>query len=113
MQIEPGYEQLADVLQAALDQAQRGKGKERHAQDLPFDSQPIMAIPRLLSSDAGLLYQAIKKLQESARMEPEACIKERLGAINYIAASILFQGGRGEGQQGGGEMKAQESKEGK
>ena len=90
MDAAPGYEDISIIRQLALDQAQHGKGKERHAQDLPFDQQPIMQIPRLLSSDSGLLYQAIKKIQESSRMSTEAAIKERLGAINYIAASILY-----------------------
>ena len=38
---EPGYESLAQVLQEAYDQAARGKGAERHANDLPFDQQPM------------------------------------------------------------------------
>jgi hypothetical protein len=84
------YEPLANVLDDALNQAQQGKGSERHGQGLPFKDQPIMNIPKLQNSDVGLMYQAIKKLQESQRMDKDAAVRERLGAINYIAASILF-----------------------
>lgn len=89
-EIKEGYEPLHKVLMDALNQAQSGKGSERHGQGLPFEQQPIIAIPKLQDSDIGLMYQAIKKLQESQRMDKDAAIKERLGAINYIAASILF-----------------------
>jgi len=89
MKVEPGYEALAAVLTEALDQAQHGKGKERHATDKPFIEQPIMVIGDLVG-EGFQLGQAIKKLQESQRMiDPKMAIKERLGAINYIAASIL------------------------
>jgi len=90
VEVQDEYESLWSVLRQALEQAQDGKGKERHAQGLPFDKQPIMNIPRLQNSDIGLMYQAIKKLQESQRMEKDPAIRERLGAINYIAASILW-----------------------
>ena len=38
-----GYEVVADILQQALDQAQSGKGKERHGQGLPFTEQKIFS----------------------------------------------------------------------
>lgn len=94
--IVPGYEPLANVLDDALNQAQQGKGSERHGQGLPFKDQPIMNIPKLQNSDVGLMYQSIKKLQESQRMDKDAVVRERLGAINYIAASILFLEGDDE-----------------
>ena len=91
--VEPGYEPLAAVLQLALDQAQAGKGKERHANGRPFDRQPIMEIGRMV----GLGYptgQAKKKTQEaigmSNRGEPDRAVTELLGAINYLAAAILL-----------------------
>lgn len=59
----PGYESLAGVLQRALDQAQAGKGAERHACGDPFDKQPMQTISQLVGSADGLLYQAIKKAQ--------------------------------------------------
>lgn len=91
--VEPGYEQLAEVLQTALDQSQRGKGKERHANDRKFDRQPIMEIGRMV----GVGYptgQASKKTQEAVGMfnrgEADRAVNELLGAIVYSAAAILL-----------------------
>jgi hypothetical protein len=88
------YDALRDVLNEAYEQATEGKGKERHAAGRDFTEQPILAIPRLLQDDEGIahIYQAIKKLQESMRLPPAMRRKERLGAINYIAASIMLSG---------------------
>lgn len=89
-----GYEELADVLVAALDQAQSGKGAERHANDLPFTAQPMQTISGLVGSGDGLAYQAIKKIQESGRMTSRSARDlERLGAIVYTAGLILFDKG--------------------
>lgn len=87
--VEPGYESLANILDEALEHAQNGKGSERHSSGEPFDEQPIVAISKLLGSSHGNLFQAIKKLHESQRLPPHMARAERLGAINYIAASIL------------------------
>lgn len=92
----PGYEALAEVLHRAYNQAALGKGAERHACSRPFTEQPMQAISDLLGSDTGLLYQAMKKIQESQRMDQDAAIRELLGAINYIAGAIIFK----EGKQG-------------
>lgn len=100
----PGYEQLVDVLRAAHDQAAIGKGKERHANDLPFGAQPMQTISFLLHSSDGMLYQAIKKVQE-ARQNLDSTRRaggsvgdakrfyerEILGAINYLAGAIIFE----------------------
>lgn len=86
----PGYEFLADVLERAYDQAAAGKGAERHACSRPFNEQPMQSISRLLGSHTGLLYQAMKKIQESERMDPPAAVRELLGAINYVAGAIIF-----------------------
>lgn len=90
--IAPGYEPLASVLQQALDQAQAGKGKERHANGRAFLDQPIMEIGRMV----GVGYQtgqAMKKAQEAMGMlrrdQPDRAVAELLGAINYMAAAIL------------------------
>lgn len=85
------YQSLANVLQRAYDQAAHGKGKERHAQNLPFTQQPMQSISRLLGSHDGLLYQAVKKIQESQRLDPDAAIRELLGAINYIAGAVIYR----------------------
>lgn len=88
----PGYRSLKTVLDAAYDQSARGKGRERHANDLPFDKQPIMQITE--SVGVGFpLGQATKKITESAgmiaRKEDQAARRELLGAIVYLCAAII------------------------
>ena len=90
----PGYESLARVLHRAYDQAAKGKGAERHACSRPFTEQPMQSISELLGNETGLLYQAMKKIQESQRMGQDAAIRELLGAINYIAGAIIFKEGK-------------------
>ena len=85
-----GYEQLQSVLDAAFKQASEGKGKERHATDNGFEDQPIMQIQDLVGKGFSL-GQAIKKIQESQRMDTAAAERELLGAIVYIAAAIIHQ----------------------
>ena len=89
----PGYDRLAQVLAAAADQASLGKGKERHANDLPFDKQPMQIIAA--SHGIGFITgQASKKLEKAvgmlARGESDAAIKELLGAIVYGAGAVIF-----------------------
>jgi len=86
------YDSLKGILDDAFEQATGGKGQERHAAGRDFDKQPIIAIPTLLGDDEGiaLIFQAIKKLEESLRLPPHMKRNERLGAINYIAASMLL-----------------------
>lgn len=86
----PGYESLADVLARAYEQAAAGKGAQRHACNRPFTQQPMQTISSLLGSKDGLLYQAMKKIQESQRMDQDAAIRELLGAINYIAGAVIW-----------------------
>lgn len=91
--VAPGYDRLFIVLNRALDQAQSGKGKQRHAQpDQAFEDQPIIAIGKLV----GMGFQngqAIKKMVEAqgmvSRGEYDAAEREILGAINYLAATII------------------------
>lgn len=85
-----GYGSLASVLSQALDQATIGKGKARHAQGQPFHKQPMQKISELLNSAEGMRYQAIKKTQESVRMNDDAAVQELLGAINYLAGTIIY-----------------------
>ena len=87
--IVAGYEPLAMVLRAALDQAQHGKGKDRHANGKPFDRQPILEIGRMVGQGYPL-GQAMKKAQESMRLPPDRAKAELLGAINYLAAAYLL-----------------------
>jgi hypothetical protein len=88
-QEEPtNYGRLDDVLAAAKDQAAGGKGKERHADDQPFEAQPIQWIEEHFKSFQ--LGQAVKKMHESQRLPKDAAINELLGAINYLAARVIF-----------------------
>lgn len=84
----PGYECLREVLQRAYDQAARGKGAERHAQDQPFDQQPMQKLIELYGVGFAL-GQAGKKMQESQRLKRDPAIRELLGAINYIAGAVI------------------------
>lgn len=88
-----GYESLERVLVRAYEQAASGKGKERHANDLPFHEQTMQKI----ADRRGIgfvLGQADKKSEEAQGMydrdEHEAAIRELLGAINYIAGAIIY-----------------------
>lgn len=87
---DPNYAALSDVLSRAYDQAALGKGAARHADGRPFTEQPMQTISELLGNHQGLLYQAMKKIQESNRMDKDAAVRELLGAINYIAGAIIF-----------------------
>lgn len=84
----PGYESLANVLVRAFNQASAGKGKERHAQDLPFDAQPMQKLCELYGPGFAL-GQAAKKAQESQRLPHDRAIAELLGAINYLAGAVI------------------------
>lgn len=88
-----GYEPLQRVLKDALARAAKGKGAERHATGEPFIDQPIFTIPRALGgSPDPLLYQAVKKIYESKRLDPAAARNELLDAIVYIAAAVILEG---------------------
>lgn len=88
VEVLKGYGPLHDVLVAALNQAQLGKGKERHATDNPFLMQPIMHLRRMVGS-GYTLGQAMKKAQESQRLPAGQAEVDLLGAINYLAAEVL------------------------
>lgn len=88
--VEPGYLLLVATLVKALEQAQAGKGKERHANGKSFDRQPIMEIGRMVGPGYQI-GQAMKKGQEAMRLPTaERQIAELLGAINYLAAAVLL-----------------------
>lgn len=83
-----GYESLANVLERAFDQAATGKGSERHAQDLPFEQQPMQKLIDLYGPGFAL-GQAAKKAQESQRLPAGRDVAELLGAINYLAGAVI------------------------
>lgn len=84
------YTSLQDVLDRAWQQAACGKGAERHGNSLSFVEQPMQTISDLLHGQQGMLFQAIKKIQESNRMGTDAAIRELLGAIVYVAGAIIW-----------------------
>lgn len=83
------YASLRSILNEAYEQAASGKGKERHANGNPWEEQPIAEIGRMVGVGFNT-GQAIKKLQESTRMDPEAACRELLGAIVYAASAIML-----------------------
>jgi len=93
MKLVPGYRSLKQVLDRAYDQSARGKGKERHANDRPFDKQPIMQITNSVG-EGFPLGQASKKITEAAGMlsrgQRPAAVTELLGAIVYLCAAIIY-----------------------
>ena len=95
----PGYENLGRILQGAYNQSAKGKGKHRHANNKPFEKQPIMAIGGMVGV-GGHTYQVCKKAQEAtsmvAREEYDAAIAEMRGVIVYAAAAILLIEGMDE-----------------
>lgn len=92
------YESLEKVLEDALLRASVGKGRERHGDETtPFTEQPIFTIPKTLGSDESpMLFQALKKIYESRRMEDTgARYDELLDAIVYLAAACIYIETRG------------------
>lgn len=93
-----GYESLADVLQAAYDQAAYGKGAERHACGNAFEDQRMQTISDLLDSPDGMVYQLIKKTTEGLGFaEHDRREKELLGAIVYLAGIVVWYRRKHEG----------------
>lgn len=91
IQIPPGYEAWARVIQGALNQVANGKGKERHANDEPFDQQTICQTAR--HHGVGFVTgQAEKKGREQHRLPKDRAIAELEGAINYLVAAIIVRG---------------------
>lgn len=84
------YDRLKEVLIRAFYQAATGKGEARHGKGLPFEKQPMQTISQSLDTNAGLLYQAAKKAQESKSLDLDDAVFELLGAINYLAGAIIF-----------------------
>ncbi len=89
--VYPGYQPLANVLQAALDQAQAGKGNQRHANGKPFLEQPIITDGRACGL-AGPAFQARKKILEALNCpDEERAVQDLLGAIVYTAAMVILK----------------------
>lgn len=89
--VRKGYESLARILERALDQAQNGKGNERHQiGDAVFDKQPICELGRLYGTGYNF-GQAAKKAHETNQLpNKQAKLNELYGAINYLAAAAIL-----------------------
>ena len=99
VQTVPGYEDLAAVLQQALDHAQHGKGKERHnTHDAPFRGQHMLTECDAQGGIGFTIGQARKKAVEALHLPTrERQINELLGAINYLAGAVIWLGEENEG----------------
>lgn len=82
------YASLKKVLVEAEQQASQGKGKERHADDLPFEEQEIVR-DAIYLGQAAPIFQVRKKAKESLRLSKDAAIRELYGVIIYAAAAII------------------------
>ena len=91
VKVKPGYECLFDVLVAALEQAQSGKGAERHANDQPFSKQPMQSVADATGSIDGILFQMMKKARESTNMPLDRAVRELLGSIVYAAGAVIWR----------------------
>src|SRR5690625_1078705 len=99
--VEPGYERLAAVFQDAHDQAALGKGKERHANGEPFHEQRMQKVSRTQGNAYGMAFQVQKKMLEGLEMaDREACRRELLGALNYLAGIVIYL----DDQEAGGDV---------
>lgn len=89
---DTSYDILSQVLKNAYFRASKGKGKVRHANGKPFLEQPIFTITEALGARPDpLLFQAVKKIYESQRLDPEASVNELLDAIVYVAAAVILK----------------------
>jgi len=87
--VERNYFRLYNVLIQALSQAQDGKGKERHANDLPFEKQPSVCIARRRGSGYPRGQIEKKILEVDNLSTTEAQIREMLSIIVYAAIDII------------------------
>lgn len=83
------YQSLRAVFSDAAVHASEGKGKDRHATDVPYEDQLSTWINKQLGTNHFAIGQAVKKLIESTRLEPEHARSELLGALNYAATAVI------------------------
>lgn len=84
------YGRLVYALSLAYDQAAFGKGKERHANDKPFEEQTMMVANRV--TDDGFSWgQIFKKIQEIPNIkDPDLKLAEMISIIVYAAGWVLW-----------------------
>lgn len=93
VRVNQGYDVLASILVEALNQAQQGKGHERHnmGSAIPFERQRMQTVSELIGSVHGMTYQVCKKVTEGVNLPTlDRQVAEMLGAINYLAGMIIF-----------------------
>lgn len=84
---DPKFLRLRGTLLRAYLQVAEGKGAARHGSGKAWPEQPMFKIAEIVGTGFHL-GQALKKIEESTRLDDEAAVKELLGAISYIAAAI-------------------------
>lgn len=87
------YKALKEIYVAAVEQAAQGKGKDRHANDEPFEDQLMFKLQDFYGA-GGALFQANKKMVEAKRLltfdnGQERAEAELLGALNYLAGAVI------------------------
>ncbi|TAJ97140.1 MAG: hypothetical protein EPO10_28840 [Reyranella sp.] len=84
---DPKFGPYRHQLMRAYKMVAEGKGQQRHGAGRAWNDQPIITISR--SVGVGFpLGQALKKIEESTRMEDTAAVNELLGSIGYICAAV-------------------------
>lgn len=85
------YTKLHAVLHMAYDRAVKGKGKERHANNQPFEEQVMARVNRL--TGGGFSFgQILKKMEEIPNLPNErARMFEMLDIIVYAAGYVLVK----------------------
>jgi hypothetical protein len=85
---------LERIFEEAVEQVSSGKGDERHGNGTGFLSQPWVSITD--THGVGFLTgQAHKKIMEAVKNREDTNYlwykRELLGAINYLAMSLLYE----------------------
>lgn len=94
------YAAVRRILSEAHDQAATGKGRRCHAgfadEPLAFEDQPMQTLAQAMNSQCrraglgGLVFQAMKKANESLGKDGKRAKAELLGAIIYLAGAVLL-----------------------
>jgi hypothetical protein len=84
---DPKFGPYRHQLMRAYKMVAEGKGQQRHGAGRAWNDQPIITISRAVG-EGFPIGQAMKKLEESTRMVPEAAVLELLGSIGYICAAV-------------------------
>lgn len=88
---KPDYLRVALVLQEALDQAQSGKGHQRHGGDkLPFSGQSWSQITAAVGG-GYLAGQYAKKMAEAMSLPADEGRPDLLGAIIEAALLVIYR----------------------